>query len=81
MLRLTKSALRRDQVEKIKNYCENTRLLVLMAIFGSPNMTKFRDQVLNPLLDAGLVEMIIPEKSLGSKQKYRFDGYRTAASR
>lgn len=33
--------------------------------------TKFRDQVLNPLLDAGLAEMTIPDKPRSSKQRYR----------
>ena len=30
-----------------------------------------RDQVLRPLLDAGLIEMTIPEKPQSSKQQYR----------
>jgi len=33
--------------------------------------TKFRDQVLNPLIDDSLIEMTIPEKPQSSKQKYR----------
>ncbi len=33
--------------------------------------TKFRNQVLRPLLDAGFVEMAIPDKPTSSKQKYR----------
>jgi ATP-dependent DNA helicase RecG len=42
-----------------------------MAVVGRTNRTKFRDQVLNPLLEAGLVEMTIPDKPRSSKQKYR----------
>ena len=42
-----------------------------MKIEGRSDRTKFRNQVLNPLLDAGVVEMTIPDKPRSSKQKYR----------
>ena len=42
-----------------------------MTAFGRSNRTKFRDQVLNPLLEAGLIEMTIPGKPRSSKQEYR----------
>ena len=42
-----------------------------MAIAGRTNRTKFRDQVLNPLLQDGLLEMTIPEKPNSRLQKYR----------
>jgi ATP-dependent DNA helicase RecG len=43
----------------------------LMAIAGRSNRTKFRDQVLKPLLEAGWMEMTIPEKPTSPNQKYR----------
>jgi ATP-dependent DNA helicase RecG len=43
----------------------------LMAPSGRTNRTKFRDQVLAPLLDAGLVEMTVPDKPRSPKQQYR----------
>jgi ATP-dependent DNA helicase RecG len=43
----------------------------LMAIAGRTNRTKFRNQVLKPLIDAGLIEMTIPDKPRSSKQRYR----------
>jgi len=46
-------------------------LVELMAITGRSDRTKFRHQVLNPLQEAGLVEMTIPDKPRSSKQKYR----------
>ena len=43
----------------------------LMAVLGRTNRTKFRDQVLRPLLDAGWIEMTIPDKPTSSRQQYR----------
>jgi len=42
-----------------------------MAPSGLKNKTRFRDQVLAPLLDAGLLEMTIPDKPRSSQQRYR----------
>jgi len=73
----TKLAPSRDQVE-ILNKCRKTAALVdLMAITGRTDRTKFRHQVLNPLIEAGFIEMTIPDKPQSSKQKYRL----TAAGR
>lgn len=43
----------------------------LLEAVGRSNRTKFRDHVLAPLLEAGLMEMTIPEKPRSPKQKYR----------
>ena len=50
---------------------EATPLVKLLSISGRSNRTKFRDQVLRPLLDAGLIEMTIPDRPRSSKQRYR----------
>ena len=42
-----------------------------MGIAGRTDRTKFRNQVLNPLIEAGLLEMTVPDKPRSSKQKYR----------
>jgi len=42
-----------------------------MGIAGRSDRTKFRHQVLAPLLEDGLLEMTIPDKPTSSKQKYR----------
>ncbi len=42
-----------------------------MQVSGRSNRTKFRNQVLKPLLEAGWLEMAIPDKPTSSKQKYR----------
>jgi len=67
----TKSALSRHQVE-ILDKCRSDSVLVdLMTVTGRSDRTKFRHQVLKPLLEAGLVEMTIPDKPRSSRQKYR----------
>ena len=43
----------------------------LMAPSGRTNRTKFRDQVLAPLLETGLLEMTSPDKPRSSRQEYR----------
>ena len=67
----TKSALRRHQVEILRKCQEDKPLLDLLTIAGRSDRTKFRHQVLNPLLERGLVEMTIPDKPRSSKQRYR----------
>ena len=42
-----------------------------MALAGRKDRTRFRNQVLKPLLDAGWLEMTVPDKPTNSKQKYR----------
>lgn len=42
-----------------------------MELAGRSNRTKFRNQVLAPLLAAGLLELTIPDKPRSSKQRYR----------
>lgn len=67
----TKSGPSRDQVETL-SHCQTAQAITeLMDLAGRTNRTKFRDQVLKPLLDAGWLEMTIPDKPTSSKQKYR----------
>ncbi|NOQ45145.1 MAG: transcriptional regulator [Desulfobulbaceae bacterium] len=42
-----------------------------MEIAERSDRTKFRNQVLKPLLNEDLLEMTIPDKPMSSKQKYR----------
>jgi predicted transcriptional regulator len=67
----TKSGLSRDQVLIIPNLLHEKKISELLVIVGRSNRTKFRDQVLRPLIDSGLVEMTIPDKPNSRLQKYR----------
>ena len=64
-------ALSRHQVEILRNCRGDKGLVELMALTGRTDQTKFRHQVLYPLLNEGLVEMTIPDKLRSIKQKYR----------
>lgn len=67
----TKSGLSRDQVLVLQYFTEDRGIAELMTLLERSNRTKFRDQVLNPLLDAKHIEMTIPDKPQSSKQRYR----------
>ena len=67
----TKLALSRHQVEILEKCRDSTPLVDLMAITNRSDRTKFRHQVLNPLLEANLIEMTIPDKPRSSNQRYR----------
>jgi len=43
----------------------------LMEFADRSNRTKFRDQVLRPLLEQNWIEMTIPDKPTSNRQKYR----------
>ena len=67
----TKSGLSRDQVELIRK-CENEKTAgELMQAIGRINRSKIRDNVLRPLMRAGLLEMTIPDKPRSRHQRYR----------
>ena len=65
------TGLSRDQVSVLRKCLNDSVIAGLMDVVGRSNRTKFRDQVLNPLIEDGLVEMTIPDKPTSSKQKYR----------
>jgi len=67
----TKLALSQHQVDILRKCLVESSLLDLMAVTGRSDRTKFRNQVLGPLMKAGLIEMTIPDKPRSSKQKYR----------
>jgi len=67
----TRLALSRHQVQILAKCAKTCGISDLMKVVGRSDRTKFRNQVLRPLLDAGFVEMTIPDKPTSSNQKYR----------
>ena len=67
----TKSALSRHQVQILVKCREDQPLLVLLALTGRSDRTKFRNEVLGRLLADELLERTIPDKPRSSKQRYR----------
>ena len=66
-----KSVLSAAQVQVLEIAGEPRSLPELMAPSGLKNKTRFRDQVVAPLLEDGLLAMTIPDKPRSSKQQYR----------
>ncbi|NGO90852.1 MAG: transcriptional regulator [Halomonas sp.] len=66
-----KQGLSKEQVELLQACVEEVPITFLMSIMGRANRTKFRTGLLNPLLDAGLIEMTQPESPRSPTQKYR----------
>ena len=64
-------ALSRHQVEILRNRLTEKAIGTLMASVARKDRTKFRNQVLKPLLQGGWLETTIPDKPTSSKQKYR----------
>ncbi|WP_367259977.1 Fic family protein [Methanoculleus sp.] len=48
-----------------------TSISELMDIAGRTNRTKFRNAIPKPLMQAGLIEMTIPDRPRSGNQKYR----------
>lgn len=67
----TKQGLSRDQVGVLRKCLEESAIGDLMDVAGRSNRTKFRDQVLKPLLEAELLEMTQPDSPRSPTQKYR----------
>ena len=67
----TKPGPSRDQVKILTKCLEPSALADLLQLIGRTNRTKFQDQVIAPMIDAGLLEMTLPGKPTSRLQKYR----------
>ena len=66
----TKLALSRHQVLILRKCLQASPLTDLLGITERSDRTKFRNQVLKPMLTSGLVKMTLPGKPTSSNQKY-----------
>ena len=66
-----KSVLNFDQFNGLDNIMGEMSLKELMSLLKRTERTKFKGQILNPLIKADLVEPTIPDKPTSLKQKYR----------
>ena len=64
-------ALSRHQVDILLKCQISQPLTALMESAGRSDRTKFRHQVLDPLIASGLLELTIADKPRSSKQRYR----------
>jgi ATP-dependent DNA helicase RecG len=67
----TKLALSGHQVTVLAAAVDAQPVAALIERCGRTDRTKFRNQVLRPLLEAGLLEMTVPDKPRSSRQRYR----------
>lgn len=67
----TKSAPSRHHLEVLRMCLESKTLVDLLNVFGRVDRTKFRNQVIRPLLDHGWLEMTVPAKPRSRSQRYR----------
>ena len=66
----TKSGPSRDQVAILRKCLIESPIQDLMELAQRANRTKFRDQILKPLLADGLLAMTIPDKPTSRNQRY-----------
>jgi ATP-dependent DNA helicase RecG len=67
----TKWALSDDKLTLLKNLQKESTLVELLGVTKRTDRSKFRKNVLLPLILDGLIEMTIPDKPRSQHQKYR----------
>jgi ATP-dependent DNA helicase RecG len=67
----SQAVLSLSQAALLSGATEPKTIAELMAIAGHSNRTRFRGEVLAPLLRSGLLEMTVPDKPRSPNQRYR----------
>jgi len=67
----TKWALSDEKLNLLKNLTKESTLVELMTGIGRTDRSKFRKNVLLPLIQDGLIELTIPDKPRSQHQRYR----------
>jgi len=60
-----------EQCRMLENSVEAKAIVDLMKIFNRTNRSKFKNSLLQPLIDAGFIEMTEPNSPNSPTQKYR----------
>ena len=63
-----------DQVMILKKCNTENTAAELIKILKRTNKTKFKQIILDPLINCGFFELTVPDKPKSPKQKYRFTG-------
>ena len=70
----TKQGLSRDHLKILKKCKDESTALELMKILKRTNKSKFKNTIINPLIDQNFLELTIPESRKSPSQKYRVTG-------
>ena len=67
----TKEGLSKDHLKILKNCKNESSAIELMEILNRTNKSKFKNAIINPLIENGLFELTNPNKPKSPTQKYR----------
>ena len=67
----TKKGLSRDHLKILKNCKNESSATELMKILNRTNKSKFKNTIINPLIENGFFELTNPDKPKSPTQKYR----------
>ena len=67
----TKQGLSRDHLKILKNCKNESSAIDLMNILNRTNKSKFKNTIINPLIENGYFELTNPGKPKSPTQKYR----------
>ncbi len=67
----TKKGLSRDHLKILKKCKNENSAIELMEILNRTNKSKFKNVIINPLVESGFFELTNPDKPKSPTQKYR----------
>ncbi len=67
----TKEGLSQDHLKVLKNCKNESSAIELMEILNRTNKSKFKNAIINPLVENGFFELTNPDKPKSPIQKYR----------
>ena len=67
----TKEGLSQDHLKILKNCKNESSAIELMEILNRTNKSKFKNAIINPLIENGYFELTNPDKPKSPTQKYR----------